>query len=407
GIVTSVTQISRRFFLYALSPVLYNLGIIGGTVFLYPLCGLPGVGVGVLIGAVLHVLIHIPVLMHAGMVPTLRVPSFSMLWPIMQNSVPRSMALSMGAATTLVLTSLAAHSGEGGVAVFTLASNLQAVPLSLVAASYATAAFPVMSKQIGDGDRAAFTKTLITAARHLIFWSSVILVLTIVLRAYVVRILYGAGAFNWDDTRMTAAVLALLITSLVAQGFVLLVSRAFYAAGKSWNPLFIQVMGAIVSVTAAFFALHLGGTNLEFRYFIEALFRVEEVPGIDILFIALGAAIGQLAMGVFAALTLSEVAPGAIKQLGRPLAEGLSAGILGGAAAYGVLSYVGTLAPLTTLLVVFTEGALAGMVGLAVSAALLVLLENREFRDLCASLQKISGLSRFVPPHGSDTDQQP
>ncbi len=406
GIITTVTQINRRFVLYALSPVFYNLGIIAGTVFLYPIYGLAGVGIGVIVGAVLHLGIHIPVIVKAGLLPGLRIPSPKMLWSIMRNSIPRSLALSMGAVTTLGLTALASASSEGGIAVFTLASNLQAVPLSLIGVSYATAAFPVLAQQMGEGNREAFTKTFVAAARHVIFWSSVILVLTIVLRAYIVRILYGAGAFDWNDTRLTAAVLALLVVSLVAQGFVLLASRAFYAAGKSWNPLLIQLGGAVISLLAAVAALHAGNTYPEFRYFIEALFRVEDIVGADILFIALGASTGQVAMGILALITLKSVAPGVASQLDRPLAEGLSAGILGGAAAYGVLSYVGTLAPLTTLAVVFTEGALAGMVGLAVSAAVLVLLENQEFTDLVASLRKISGIKRSVPPHGADIDQQ-
>ena len=407
SILTSVTQLNRKFFLYALSPVLYNLGIIAGTVFLYPLYGLVGVGMGVIVGAFLHLALHIPATIQAGLFPSLTLPSPKTLVPIVMNSVPRSLALSMGAVTTLGLTALAAMAGDGGISVFTLASNLQAVPLSLIAASYATAAFPVMAKQIGDGDREAFVRTFVTASRHLIFWSSVVLVLTIVLRAHVVRVIYGAGAFDWNDTRLTAAVLALLITSLVAQGFVLLASRAFYAAGKSWNPLLIQVFGGVLSIAAAVITLAASYTYPEFRYFIEALFRVEDVGGVSILFIAIGAAVGQLGMGVLAAVTLRSVAPGVVSQLGRPLAEGLSAGIMGGAAAYGVLSYLGNLAPLTTLLVVFTEGALAGMVGLAVSAAVLVLLENREFRDLCTSLRKVRGVSRFVPPHGSESaDQQ-
>src|SRR3990167_5932153 len=40
GVLGSVTQVYRRFVLFAISPVLYNLGIILGTVFFYPRFGL-------------------------------------------------------------------------------------------------------------------------------------------------------------------------------------------------------------------------------------------------------------------------------------------------------------------------------------------------------------------------------
>ncbi|MBU2158926.1 hypothetical protein KJ848_01960, partial [Patescibacteria group bacterium] len=124
GIVTSVTQVSRRFVLFALSPVLYNLGIIFGTVVLYPMFGLIGIGMGVLIGALAHLAVHIPVLINAKLVPGFEWPSPKLLWPVVRDSVPRSLALAMGSVTTLMLTILAARTGEGSIAVYTLASNL-------------------------------------------------------------------------------------------------------------------------------------------------------------------------------------------------------------------------------------------------------------------------------------------
>lgn len=400
GILTSVTQVARRFVLYALSPVLYNLGIIFGTLVLYPTMGLAGVGVGVVIGAIAHLVIHIPVVRSAGLFPKLVIPHGEVIGGVVRDSLPRSLALGMGALTTLLMTLLAARTGEGAVSVFTLAGNLQAVPLSLISASYATAAFPVLAEHINAKRMEAFRDTLLAAARHLIFWSSVIAVLAIVLRAHLVRVIYGSGEFDWDDTRLTAAVLALLMSALVAQGLVLLASRAFYAAGKSWNPLMIQLAGAAFSVLSALGMLVAADQYPMFRYFVESLLRVEDTPGTDIVFIAAGAAVGQLLMGVLALVTLRGVAPGAARELARPVSEGLAAGILGGTASYGILAYMGNIAPLSTLPAVFTQGVLAGMVGLAVSAAVLVLLENREFRDLYSSLRQVKGFKR-LPPYGS------
>jgi hypothetical protein len=135
------------------------------------------------------------------------------------------------------------------------------------------------------------------------------------------------------------------------------------------------------------------------RYFIEALLRVEDVPGTDVLLIAMGAMLGQVATGVLALVTLQNVAPGVSKSLARPMLEGAAAAILGGASAYGVLSFLGNLAPATTLAYVFTEALLAGMVGLAVSAAVLALLANKEFKDLMDSLKRLR-LSTALKPSG-------
>ena len=55
---------------------------------------------------------------------------------------------------------------------------------------------------------------------------------------------------------------------------------------------------------------------------------------------------------------------------------------------------------------VFTQGLLAGMVGLAVSASVLILLENREFRDLYESLRKMT-VSKALKPSDTALNDQP
>lgn len=400
GILGGVTQVRRRFALFALSPVLYNLGIIAGALFFYPAWGLLGIGAGVVLGAVLHLVINIPIVSSSGLFPGPVIPHPRAIWDVVKDSLPRSFALLTGSVTTLALLALAAGTGTGAIAVFTLASNLEAVPLALIGASYATAAFPVLAEEANQGRRAEFVATISTALRHVIFWSAAACVLTIVLRAHLVRIILGTGAFDWDATRLTAAVLALLVVALVAQGAVLLVSRALYAAGRSWLPFSIQLVGIVASVGSAWGLLALAGHVPLVGYFMEAMLRVSDVPGTSILFIAAGAALGQLFMGALSLAAVSQVAPGVARGILRPVAEGTSAAILGGAAAYGVLAFVGHLAPLTTLLAVATQAAIAGMVGLTVSALTLILLENREFRDLYEALRRLTS-SRALQPSGA------
>jgi putative peptidoglycan lipid II flippase len=364
---------------------------------LYPRYGVVGIGIGVIGGAVAHVGIHIAVVTQQKLFPRFVLPDWKLLWEIVSHSVPRSLALAMGSVTTLLLVALASRTGEGGISIFTLASNLEAVPLSLVGAAYATAAFPVMAEQFGRKQIDVYRQTITAACRHIIFWSSIITVITIVLRAHIVRVILGSGAFNWNDTRLTAAVLAVLIIGLLAQGIILLASRAFYAANKSWNPLIVQLGDAGIAVAVAYGLLHYSATHPFVRYFFEALFRINDVPGSSVLLIAIGATIGQLIMGVVALITLRTVAPGTASSLMRPLFEGLGAGIIGGVASYSVLMILGSIAPLTRLIVVFAQGAIAGIVGLAVAGVILFVLENQEFRDLAASLSRIKSFAVLKP----------
>src|SRR3989344_4487011 len=184
GILASVTQVHRRFLLFALSPVLYNLGIIFGTLVLYPLWGLSGIGVGVIIGALAYVAVNIPIVLGAGVFPRFALPSLRVMLPVLRDSIPRSLALGMGSATALALTALASRVGTGSVSVFTLASNLEAVPLALIGSSYAVAAFPALSEASAKEHNGTFTRILSSSSRQIVLWSLVSLGLTLVLRAH-------------------------------------------------------------------------------------------------------------------------------------------------------------------------------------------------------------------------------
>jgi putative peptidoglycan lipid II flippase len=400
GVIASVTQVHRRFLLFALSPVLYNLGIIFGTVALYPVWGLPGIGAGVILGAFLYAAVNIPIVVQAGVFPRLTLPTFATMFPVMRDSVPRSLALGMSSLSALALTAFASRVGTGAVSVFTLAGNLEAVPLALIGSSYAVAAFPALSESSAAEHRGAFTRILSSSSRHIILWSVVLLGLILVLRAHLVRVILGTGAFDWDATRLTAALLALLAAGLVAQGLVLLFSRALYAAGQSWRPLFYQVAGAVVTIglASAFFALPSAG----FVSALASLMRVGDVPGRDILLLALAASAGQIVLALLSLGALARVAPGLARTLLTPLRDGVLAASLGGAVAYGVLTVLGGIAPLTTLMSVFLQGFAAGLAGLAAAAATLWLLANEEFADITAALSRLAPPRAVLPPSAEE-----
>lgn len=387
GVLGSVTQVHRRFTLFALSPVLYNVGIILGTTLFYPRFGLPGIGIGVIIGSVAYLAVNIPVVLEAGVLPRIRVPRLAVMGAVVRDSVPRSLALGMGSVTVLVLTAIASRMGTGAVSVFTFAGNLQAVPLGLIGASYAVAAFPALSEASALDRREEFTSILSASARHVILWSLVALGLIVVLRAHIVRIILGTGAFDWNATRLTAALLVVLAVSLVAQGLILLFSRALYAIRQSWRPLLYQVLGGLLTVGLALAFLTL--PNSDFSTAIAQILKVSDVPGAAILEVALAATLGQIALMIFSLVALRTETPGLWKTLVRPLIDGSVAACVGGAAAHLALILVGGVAPLTTFAAVLFQGVSAGVVGLVFSGLALYVVENEEFKIMMQALSKL------------------
>jgi putative peptidoglycan lipid II flippase len=407
GILSSVTQVHRRFVLFALSPVLYNLGIIIGTVFFYQYWGLPGIGIGVILGSVAYLTVHIPVLMEVGVLPSFRLPTFALMASVVRDSVPRSLALGIGSITALFLTAFASRIGTGSVSVFTLAGNLEAVPLSLIGASYAVAAFPALSEASALENHDEFTRILSTSARHIILWSIVSLGIIAILRAHIVRVILGTGAFDWDATRLTAALLVILAVGLVAQGLALLFSRALYAARQSWRPLLYQIAGGALTVILAvvFLALPTAGMPASLASFL----RVGDVSGTGILLIALAATIGQIFLVILSLVALRSVSPGLARTLLHPFLDGSIAALAGGITTYVTLMLLGGIAPLTTLVAVFTQGFIAGMVGIATSALALYLVGNEEFRAMTGALDTLirshSGRAKVLAPSAEEPTQ--
>ena len=395
----SVTQLMRRFFVYAVSPILYNLGIVIGIIFLYPSMGLAGLAWGVVLGALLHLAIQVPVIFRSGLLPrfTLRL-RLSEIREVALLSLPRTFALSAQNISVLVLTALGSLLGAGSIAVFNLSWNLQAVPLSIIGASYSVAAFPTLSGLWNTGNRQAFLDTLLSAVRHIMFWSLPALVLFVVLRAQIVRTVLGSGAFDWNDTRLTAAALALFALSIVAQSLILLFTRAFYAAGKTLVPVTVALIGASVTVGGAFFFSNLFETVPVVRYFLESLLRVEDTLGASVLVLPLSYSVGAGVSAILFMLIFSRRFGGLGRDVFRTFWQSFAASIIMGFAAYLLLNVFDDIFDLRTTLGIFFQGLCAGVGGVAVGTLVLYGLGNTEIREVWLALHHKFWKAKVIGP---------
>lgn len=383
----SVTQSLRRFFVFAAGPILYNIGIIAGIIFLLPSMGLTGVVLGVLLGALLHVLIQIPVLLSEHLFPRITfVPRFVDVRAVILLSIPRTIALSATNLAAMVLIALASGMNEGSIAVFTLAMNLQSIPLAIVGMSYSVAAFPTLAKLWTGGNREQFLHQIISATRHILFWSFPAIVLFIVLRAQIVRTILGSGAFDWTATRLTAAALALFVISVVAQNLVLLYTRAFYAMGKTTRPLRANIVGGILIVGSTFFLLFAFRTYPTFRFFAETLLRVGDIPGTAVLMLPLGYSLGMITNVFLLLFMLRSFFPTLLHEVKKAFLHSFSTSVLMGFVAYHSLQVFALLLDLNTFRGVFLQGFLAGIIGICSGVFLLRVMENRELEEIRASL---------------------
>ncbi len=393
-----VTQAERRFVVYAISPLLYNVGIIAGVVLFYPQFGLVGLAMGVVLGAVGHLLVQLPLLLRSSLsFWFVRNVEWGLMREIVLAALPRAATLSIHQIVLFVLVGMATTMAVGSVAVFQFAYNLQSVPLAIIGMSYSVAAFPMLAAFIAKNDQDSFNEHVLSALRHIIFWSLPIIGLVVVLRAQLVRALYGTGSFDWSDTRLTAAVLAMFIISLWGQSILLLLVRAFYAAGKMVTPLLVALGTAALTVVAAL-VLRIHADDAAWRSFWEAVFRLSGVPGTEVLALASAFTVGIMLEAAILLFLFRRTFGLSVQSLGRLLFQASLAGFLGAVAAYLTLNFVVDGVNQERFVGIVLQGVSAGLAGLVTIVVVYALMRSQELNELYRSLHARFFKAQVIAP---------
>lgn len=403
NILAAITQTRRQYVLYALAPVTYNMGIIGGLIILYPLMGVSGLVWGVVVGSVFHALIQLPSAFSAGFFSRVpRIHNIRVFWETIALSLPRTITLGVGQVVQILLLVIAGTFAPGSITVFMFAFNLQAVPLAVIGASYSVAAFPTLSRMVSEGNLSLFVDQVVIAARHILFWTMPAAALMIILRAHVVRTILGSGVFDWTDTRLTAASFAFFSFALAAQAFSLLIIRAYYAAGRSYVPLVVSVGSGCVTITLSLFMVFSYVEEGVARFFLESLLRVEDVPGTIILLLPFAYAVGATIGAVTFVILFERHFGGFASGISRVFWESLTASGCASTLAYATLSFLGGIGPATTLSAVLTHGAVAGLVGIIGAGMVYWFFGSPELYEAFATLKR---RPRAVAPPVQSTEE--
>ena len=388
NLFAAYVQVRGRFLLYAIAPILYNIGIIFGITVLYPNMGNVGLAWGVVLGALLHVGIQTPFMLFEHALPRFRMPDWSTVKSVVRVSIPRTITLSAQQVAMLVLVSFMTPFAVGSVSAFSLAWNLQAVPLALIGASYSVAAFPRLARLFGTGELDKYRDLIISATQQIIFWALPATVLVVVLRAHIVRVIFGTGAFNWDATMMTGAILALLVASLVAQSLVVLLVRACYAAGKTMVPLLLNVGSSVLIVLGAYilvYGAHIG--HIDLGAFAH-LMRVGNVAGGEALLVATAYSIGSFINAILLLLYFEITLHRVVRKVARTFLEAVVASLIAGLVAYGALNTLDDYLITTTSVGIFLQGLGAGLLGIFAWFLALVSLGSKDLEDAWGALHR-------------------
>ena len=370
AIFSSILQSFRKFFVYSIAPIFYNVGIIIGALYFVKWWGIYGLAWGVVLGAVVHMIIQL--------IPTFSVGwkySFDLNWrnknvmKVCRMMIPRTFALIISQLNFIIITIVASTLAAGSLAVFNLSNNLQNFPLGIFGVSLAVAALPVLSSLWAEKKKNEFVATISTTFRQILFFIIPISVLFYVLRAQIVRILLGSGQFNWYDTRLTAACLAIFCIGLFAQGTFPLVIRGFYALHNTKTPFFIGLLTMAMNFISLLLFRWVFSFDNWFSFFTVAILRINDLRGlVDFRVLALPGAI--TVSSIFELLLLLIFLRKTIGRLdGHKIFDSVFritfASLGSGLFAYGSLQLIEKITNTDKFFGLFAQGFIAGIIGLA------------------------------------------
>jgi putative peptidoglycan lipid II flippase len=313
GIFGGILQSFKRFLVYSLAPIFYNVGIIIGALYLVPRLGVAGLAWGVVLGAFLHMVVQWPSVCRLGFRYKFLLQARDVaVRRLGRMMVPRTLSLAISQINLVVITILASRLSSGSLAVFNFANNLQSFPIGIFGVSFAIAAFPSLAASAFNRERltADFSKTI----RQILFFIVPATVLIIALRAQIIRVVLGTGNFDWNDTILTMNTLGYFVISLFAQATIPLLVRVFYARENSATPFYLGLVTVAANIVLSLILGPLMGVAG-----LALAFSIANIINFILLWICLSFSIGALDLGrilisVFK-FSISAVAAGGAAQI--------------------------------------------------------------------------------------------
>jgi len=325
GGVLGATLLVRRQFLYqGLSGIVYNLGIILGGVLLARQMGIPALAVGATSGAFLG--------------------AFALnAWGARQNGVRYTfaidlhhpglkewlrMTLPLMAGMTLpflddyIVGYFASH-GAGEITRLANAKQLFSAPMAVLAQAAGAASLPFFARLWAQERQYDFAVEVADSVSRVAALGLLVASGMIALSGPVVGLIFLGGRFSADDVHATAGYFAVYSVSLFLWSAQAIYARAFYAAGNTLVPMVAGTVITLVSLPIYTGLYHWQG----------ALgLAMASDTGIAIQTLTLAVLLHQRRMVSLASLD--------VRELGRCVVAGLTAGAVVGGAIAGVVRFM-------------------------------------------------------------------
>lgn len=252
GIVMGILQSHNHFLLPALAPIMFDVGLLFGVIFLLGPFGVYGIALGAVFGAALHLGIQIPGLIRFGArwQPELGWND-PVLWRVIRLMLPRVAGLGVFSVNFVVMNNIASRLGTGSVAALDWGWRLMQIPQTLIGTAMGVVIFPTLAalSEIGDedGKRAAMSGAL-----RFILVASIPSAVGLIFVGRPVISLLERGAFDASAGALVYSTLQFFALGLIVHSALEVVARSFYADKDTLTPLWAALGGAAINYVLAF-----------------------------------------------------------------------------------------------------------------------------------------------------------
>jgi putative peptidoglycan lipid II flippase len=260
GLIVGILNSHQVFLVPALTPSMYQLGMIFGVLVLAPKMGIYGLAWGVVIGSAFYLLLQIPSLLKqkATYFPSLGLDN-AVVREVFRLMGPRIIGAAVVQLNFWVNVNLASQMAEGSVTGLRYGFTLMMMAQAAIAQSVAIAAMPTFSAQFALGKLDEMRASLASSIRGVIFLALPASVGLILLREPIVTMLYQRGQSNLELTALIAWALLWYAAGMVGHSVLEVLTRAFYAQHDTRTPVTVGVIAM--------------GLNVLFSLVFSALFR--------------------------------------------------------------------------------------------------------------------------------------
>lgn len=247
--LTGISQAKRMFLIPAIAPILYNVMIIVMTFIFASSLNLLAPVIGVIFGALLFLLVQLPIISLAQFHYQLIIKKAQELWDFFRMIVPRVFTIIIAQIDVTIDLTLASLAGAGSYTVFYFAQHLQLLPVAVLGIAFGQASLPYLSDMYQQKKFEDLKRVIIDSILSLFFFTIPIASFFIFARTPVIRLFFGGPKFDWDATVLTAVTLSYFSLALPFHAIYYFITRCFYALFDSKTPFYLSFISLLVNIT--------------------------------------------------------------------------------------------------------------------------------------------------------------